>query len=94
MRSYSWKHWRGRNEEGDALMSRGLDLALRHDLPLMAIRAHNNLGAIAWASDRTMEALAHNEEAEKLTQARGDRVWEHQLLGSRVSALMAPLPGP
>ena len=81
--------WRGRPEEGHALMTRGLELALRHDLPLMAIRAHNNLGAVAWASDRTREALAHDEEALKLTQARGDRVWEHQLLGSRVSALMA-----
>jgi class 3 adenylate cyclase/tetratricopeptide (TPR) repeat protein len=81
--------WRGRPEEGNALMSRGLELALRHDLPLMAIRAHNNLGATAWGGDRTAEALDHCEQALAITRARGDRVWERQLLGSKISSLAA-----
>jgi tetratricopeptide (TPR) repeat protein len=81
--------WRGRPEEGDALMSRGLELALRHDLPLMAIRAHNNLGATAWGGDRTAEALDHCERALAMARARGDRVWERQLLGSKISSLAA-----
>ncbi len=81
--------WQGRPEEGNALMRGGLELALRHDLPWMAIRAHNNLGAVAWARDRTRDALAHCEQALELTRARGDRVWERQLLGSKVSSLAA-----
>jgi tetratricopeptide (TPR) repeat protein len=83
------QHWRGRNEEGDALMSRGLDLALRHDLPLMAIRAHNNLGATAWADDRVQVALEHCEQALAMTRARGDQVMEPQLTSSKVSSLAA-----
>ena len=63
------QHWRGRTEEGDALMSRGLELALRHDLPLMAIRAHNNLGSVAWAGDRIEESLDHCDQALAITRA-------------------------
>ena len=81
--------WQGRPEEGNALMVRGLELALRHDLPLIAIRAHNNLGAVAWGRDRTADALAHCEQGLELTRARGDRVWERQLLGSKVNSLAA-----
>src|SRR4051812_28253650 len=83
------QEWRGRTEEGNALMSRGLDLALRHDLPLMAIRAHNNLGSVAWACDRIEESLDHCEQALAMTRARGDRVMERQLMGSKVSSLAA-----
>ena len=81
--------WRGRTEEGDALMSRGLELALRHDLPLMAIRAHNNLGSVAWAGDRIEESLDHCEQALAMTRARGDRVMERQLMASKISSLAA-----
>jgi class 3 adenylate cyclase/tetratricopeptide (TPR) repeat protein len=81
--------WQGRFEEGNALLARGLELALRHDLPHMAIRAHNNLGAVAWGRDRTRDALDHCEQALELTRARGDRVWERELLGSKVNSLAA-----
>lgn len=81
--------WQGRFEEGNALLERGLELALRHDLPHMAIRAHNNLGAVAWGRDRTRDALDHCEHALELTRARGDRVWERELLGSKVNSLAA-----
>jgi class 3 adenylate cyclase/tetratricopeptide (TPR) repeat protein len=81
--------WQGRPEEGNALMRGGLEMALQHDVPWMAIRAHNNLGAVAWARDRAGDALAHCEHALELTRARGDRVWERQLLGSKVSSLAA-----
>jgi class 3 adenylate cyclase/tetratricopeptide (TPR) repeat protein len=81
--------WQGRFEEGNALMERGLELSLRHDLPHMAIRAHNNLGAVAWGRDRTRDALDHCEQALELTRARGDRVWERELLGSKVNSLAA-----
>ena len=82
--------WRGRPEEGDALMSRGLELALRHDLPLMAIRAHNNLGSVAWAGDRIEESLDHCEQALAMTRARGDRVMERQLMASKISSSQRP----
>jgi class 3 adenylate cyclase/tetratricopeptide (TPR) repeat protein len=81
--------WQGRLEEGNALLVRGLELALRDDLPHMAIRAHNNLGAVAWGRDRTRDALDHCEQALVLTRARGDRVWERELLGSKVNSLAA-----
>ncbi len=81
--------WQGRLEEGNALLMRGLELALRDDLPHMAIRAHNNLGAVAWGRDRTRDALDHCEQALALTRARGDRVWERELLGSKVNSLAA-----
>jgi class 3 adenylate cyclase/tetratricopeptide (TPR) repeat protein len=81
--------WQGRFEEGNALMERGLELSLLHDLPHMAIRAHNNLGAVAWGRDRTRDALDHCEQALELTRARGDRVWERELLGSKVNSLAA-----
>jgi tetratricopeptide (TPR) repeat protein len=55
----------------------------------MAIRAHNNLGAVAWGRDRTRDALEHCEQALVLTRARGDRVWERELLGSKVNSLAA-----
>src|SRR4029077_16499673 len=51
--------WQGRFEEGNSLLERGLELALRHDLPHMAIRAHSTLGAVAWGRDRTRDALDH-----------------------------------
>ena len=81
--------WQGRLEEGKALLAGGLELAMRHDLPHLAIRAHNNIGAVAWGRDQTREALAHCEEALELTRARGDRVWERELLGSKVNSLAA-----
>jgi len=70
-------------------MSRGLDLALRHDLPLMAIRAHNNLGSVAWTGDRIEESLDQCEQALAITRARGDRVMERQLMCSKISSLVA-----
>jgi class 3 adenylate cyclase/tetratricopeptide (TPR) repeat protein len=81
--------WQGRLEEGNALLERGLELALRHDLPHMAIRAHNNLGAVAWGRDHARDALDRCEQALELTRARGDRVWERGLLGSKVNSLAA-----
>jgi len=83
------RSWQGRVEEGNVLLVGGLALAQRHDLPLIAIRAHNNLGAVAWGRDRTRESLSHCEQALELTRARGDRVWERQLLGSKVNSLAA-----
>src|SRR5215211_8897663 len=83
------RSWQGRVEEGNVLLVGGLELAQRHDLPLIAIRAHNNLGAVAWGRDRTRESLSHCEQALELTRARGDRVWERQLLGSKVNSLAA-----
>jgi tetratricopeptide (TPR) repeat protein len=81
--------WRGRPEEGNALMTKALELALGHDLQVTAIRAHNNLGATAWGREDAMETLAHCDAALELTRARGDRVWERQLQASRVSSLAA-----
>jgi tetratricopeptide (TPR) repeat protein len=81
--------WRGRPEEGHALIERGRELALRDDLPLTAIRAYNNLGALAWASDRLDEMLSHCDRGLELATSRGDRGWERQLIAARVSALAA-----
>jgi tetratricopeptide (TPR) repeat protein len=83
------RSWQRRAAEGNALILGGLELAIHHDLPLIAIRAHNNLGAVAWGRDRTRAALSHCEQALELTRARGDRVWERQLLGSKVNSLAA-----
>ena len=55
----------------------------------MAIRAHNNLGSVAWAGDRIEESLDHCEQALAMTRARGDRVMERQLMGSKISSLAA-----
>ena len=81
--------WRGRPEEGRALLGRGLELAVGNDLLLTAIRAHNNLGAIAWADDRLDDVLSHCDQGLELAKARGDRLWERQLTGARVSSLTA-----
>ena len=53
------QHSHGGADRGGRADARGLELALRHDLPLMAIRAHNNLGSVAWAGDRIEESLDH-----------------------------------
>lgn len=59
----------GRNQEGLALVKRALELAEQHDLPLSALRAHNNIGVLTGTDDQVanMEnATAAYEKAQLL----------------------------
>jgi len=44
---------------------------------------------IAWTGDRLEEGLSRCEQGLELARARGDRVWERQLLGAKISTLAA-----
>jgi class 3 adenylate cyclase/tetratricopeptide (TPR) repeat protein len=70
----------GRFEESAALRERALKMALANDLVHEALRAHNNLADAPLQLDRYREARELAEPGLALARARGDRIWEQQLL--------------
>jgi class 3 adenylate cyclase/tetratricopeptide (TPR) repeat protein len=93
----------GRREEARTLLSGGLGIALEHDLPATAMRAHHNLAWMSLVQDRYHEALEHSEQELVLARARGDKPWESRANAGRCEALanlgrwdealeLAPLP--
>ena len=79
----------GRIEESIALRERGLSLALEHDLPAQALRAHNNL-ADGWLQlDRFGDALRIIDRGLALARSRGDHRWEDPLTLNGTTAHVA-----
>lgn len=61
----------GRLQEGIALLNRALELAEQNDLPLSALRAHNNLSVLLIMDDRQAD-LANARAAYEKAHALGD----------------------
>ena len=76
-----------RPEEGAALLYRGRTLAFEHDLPIVAIRAQNNLAVNLVIRDQAEEAIEEFVRGLDLARARGDRPWEHLILAGMNHAL-------
>jgi class 3 adenylate cyclase/tetratricopeptide (TPR) repeat protein len=72
--------WRRRPETAEALYTHALKLALEHDLPTPALRAHNNLADSLTTRDRFEEAIAYYERGIALARRVGHRQWEWTLL--------------
>jgi class 3 adenylate cyclase/tetratricopeptide (TPR) repeat protein len=63
----------GHREEAMALLTHALQVAVDHDLPSAAIRAHTNLASLLWAQGDYQAALAHTRACVALARKRGDR---------------------
>ena len=72
---------RGRHQEARALLETALRIALEHDKPSAALRAHNNLVDMACSEDRYEEAQAHSESGLARARRIGNRQWERIFLG-------------
>jgi tetratricopeptide (TPR) repeat protein len=66
----------GRSEESIALLKHALELALENDLPLAALRAHNNLADTLARRERFDEALANHRAAVALAARVGNTFFD------------------
>jgi class 3 adenylate cyclase/tetratricopeptide (TPR) repeat protein len=66
----------GRSEESIALVKHALELALENDLPLAALRAHNNLADTLARRERFEEALANHRAAVALAERVGNTLFD------------------
>ena len=66
----------GRSEESIALLKHALELALENDLPLAALRAHNNLGDTLARRERFEEALVNHRAAVALAERVGNTLFD------------------
>ena len=71
----------GRMRESRALMREALAVAIEHDKPSAALRAHNNLADFMCQDDRYAGAQRHIDEGLVLARRVGDRYWEQIFLG-------------
>jgi tetratricopeptide (TPR) repeat protein len=76
-----------RLQEGIAVLRHALELAEKHDLPEVALRARFNLAGVALASDRFEDAVDEVNEGLAVARERGDRSWEIGLSSQVLSAL-------
>jgi class 3 adenylate cyclase/predicted ATPase len=72
---------RGRVRESRALMREALAVAVEHDKPSAALRAHNNLADFLSQDDRYADAQRHIDEGLLLARRVGNRYWEQVFLG-------------
>jgi predicted ATPase/class 3 adenylate cyclase len=72
---------RGRRRESGALLREALNVAIEHDKPSAALRAHNNLADFQCQDARYAEAQRHIDEGLVLARRVGDRYWEQIFLG-------------
>jgi class 3 adenylate cyclase/tetratricopeptide (TPR) repeat protein len=72
---------RGRTRESRALMREALAVAVEHDKPSAALRAHNNLADFMCQDGRYAEAQRHIDDGLVLARRVGDRYWEQIFLG-------------
>jgi len=79
--------WRGRRAEPLALQQSALAIAVEHDIPQQALRAHYNLADLLARADRFQEAAEHAESATALARRLGYRDWEVRTLGNLSYAL-------
>ena len=71
----------GRVRESRALLNDALAVAIDHDKPSAALRAHNNLADLDCQDDRYANAQRHIDEGLVLARRVGDRYWEQIFLG-------------
>jgi len=67
---------RARPEEGIALLSHALTVALVNDRPAAALRAFYNLAELTYGRDRYDEAIALHDRALDLAERIGNLLWE------------------
>jgi class 3 adenylate cyclase/tetratricopeptide (TPR) repeat protein len=72
---------RGRLRESRALMREALGVAVDHDKPSAALRAHNNLADFLCQDDRYADAQRHVDDGLLLARRVGNRYWEQIFLG-------------
>jgi class 3 adenylate cyclase/predicted ATPase len=72
---------RGRLRESRALLREALAVAVEHDKPSAAMRAHNNLADFMCQDDRYAEAQRHIDDGLALARRVGNRYWEQVFLG-------------
>ena len=72
---------RGRVRESRALMREALAVAIEHDKPSAALRAHNNLADFMCQDNRFAEAQRHVDDGLALARRVGNRYWEQIFLG-------------
>jgi len=77
---------RGRRQEALALMRYALEVALEHEIPSAALRAHYNLADLTSHADRYQEAWGHVRSGLLLARRAGNRYWEWQLLAQSYPA--------
>jgi predicted ATPase/class 3 adenylate cyclase len=71
----------GRIRESRALLREALAVAVEHDKPSAALRAHNNLADFFCQDDRFADAQRHIDEGLQLARRVGNRYWEQISLG-------------
>jgi class 3 adenylate cyclase/tetratricopeptide (TPR) repeat protein len=71
----------GRLRESRALLREALAVAVDHDKPSAALRAHNNLADFMCQDDRYADAQRHVDEGLLLARRVGNRYWEQISLG-------------
>jgi class 3 adenylate cyclase/predicted ATPase len=71
----------GRMRESRALLREALAVAIEHDKPSAALRAHNNLADFFCQDDRFADAQRHIDEGLMLARRVGNRYWEQIFLG-------------
>ncbi len=76
-----------RSEEGYGVLRHALELAERHDLPRVALRARYNLAAVSIEQGRLDDAVNDVAAGLALARERGDRHWERQLMGQQIAPL-------
>jgi tetratricopeptide (TPR) repeat protein len=79
--------FRGHSEEGLALLTHALKVALENDLPTAALRAYVNLSDSLGRRDRYDDALEQARLGLALARKVGNRVYEWRLIGEATSAL-------
>ena len=77
----------GRLHEATGLLKHGLDLALEHDLPPLALRAYNALALLLESRGSAEEAFELGERGVELARRCGDRRWEWWLIGGSINSL-------
>jgi class 3 adenylate cyclase/tetratricopeptide (TPR) repeat protein len=71
----------GRMRESRALLREALSVAVEHDKPSAALRAHNNLADFMCQDNRYAEAQRHVDEGLALARRVGNSYWEQIFLG-------------
>ena len=71
----------GRIRESRALLREALAVAVEHDKPSAALRAHNNLVDFLSQDNRYTEAQRHVDDGLALARRVGNRYWEQIFLG-------------
>jgi class 3 adenylate cyclase/tetratricopeptide (TPR) repeat protein len=79
---------RGRREEGLLLVRHALEVALDNEVYWAALRAYNNISALAFEADRLEDAIRMSQEGRELSRKLGFRAFDLNFLVGNVSALV------